>query len=196
MCPAELNYDIFDKELLAVVESCKSWRHYLESCSSPFTMLVDHKILKYFRTTRILSRRQARWSELINHHKYHLKFSSTAQGTHVANPTPPPISTPSTTPEGNGTVDTETAAPAGKEWPRPGSDDVFFRQTETTSKGPERSSFLTSPGDPTAQQGAGLSSPSTAKRLSDEEGHDYMSVRLEECAGHRIPMAAGTPPMR
>ncbi|KAE8224305.1 hypothetical protein CF326_g8057, partial [Tilletia indica] len=74
MCPAELNYDIFDKELLGVVEACRVWRHYLESCSSPFTILVDHKNLEYFRTTRILSRRQARWSELINHHTYHLKY--------------------------------------------------------------------------------------------------------------------------
>ena len=27
---AKLNYDVYDKELLAIVAACKQWRHYLE----------------------------------------------------------------------------------------------------------------------------------------------------------------------
>ena len=74
MQPAELNYEIHDKELLAVVTSIKVWRHYLEGLSDPFTILSDHQALEYFRTSKTLTRRQARWSEVINHHKYKIKY--------------------------------------------------------------------------------------------------------------------------
>ena len=45
---AERNYDIYDCELLAVIHTLKSWRHYLHS--SPFLVQVftDHKNLTYF----------------------------------------------------------------------------------------------------------------------------------------------------
>ncbi|KAE8222388.1 hypothetical protein CF319_g4403 [Tilletia indica] len=74
MNPAERNYDVHDKELLAVVTAINSWRHYLESCSSPFDVLVDHKNLEYFQTSRKLNGRQARWSEQINGHKYTITY--------------------------------------------------------------------------------------------------------------------------
>lgn len=60
MNPAERNYEIHDKELLAIVESVKIWRHYLEGLSLPFTILTDHQALQYFQTSKTLTRRQAR----------------------------------------------------------------------------------------------------------------------------------------
>ncbi|KAH9263570.1 hypothetical protein BASA83_013019 [Batrachochytrium salamandrivorans] len=45
---AERNYDIYDKELLAVVESFKHWRHLLQGGLHPVTVLCDHKNLEYF----------------------------------------------------------------------------------------------------------------------------------------------------
>lgn len=74
MNDAERNYEIHDKELLAIVETIKVWRHYLEGCSTPFTILTDHQALQYFQTSKTLTRRQARWSEVINHHKYLIKY--------------------------------------------------------------------------------------------------------------------------
>ncbi|KAH9269389.1 hypothetical protein BASA83_008618 [Batrachochytrium salamandrivorans] len=59
---AERNYDIYDKELLAVVESFKHWRHLLQGGFHPVTVLCDHKNLEYFMSTKKLTRRQARWS--------------------------------------------------------------------------------------------------------------------------------------
>ncbi|KAH9264893.1 hypothetical protein BASA83_011557 [Batrachochytrium salamandrivorans] len=56
------NYDIYDKELLAVVESFKHWRHLLQGGLHPVTVLCDHKNLEYFMSTKKLTRRQARWS--------------------------------------------------------------------------------------------------------------------------------------
>jgi hypothetical protein len=76
MVPAELNYEIHDKELLAIVEAVKIWRHYLEGLSRPFTILTDHQALQYFQSAKTLTRRQARWSEMINHHKYQIKYRS------------------------------------------------------------------------------------------------------------------------
>ena len=59
---AEINYTTFDQELLAIVESVKHWRHYLEGAQHTVTILSDHNNLRYFMTTRTLTRRQARWA--------------------------------------------------------------------------------------------------------------------------------------
>jgi transposase InsO family protein len=74
MNSAELNYEIHDKELLAIIAAIKIWRHYLEGLEHPFTILTDHAALQYFQTAKVLTRRQARWSEVINHHKYILRY--------------------------------------------------------------------------------------------------------------------------
>ena len=59
MSQAEQNYDIYDKELLAVVNTLKHWRVYMES-SSELTILTDHKNLTMFMTTKKLNRQQVR----------------------------------------------------------------------------------------------------------------------------------------
>src|SRR6266550_2361128 len=63
--PAEINYDIHDKEMLAIVAALKEWEHMLKSCQGEFTVYTDHKNLEYFATTKVLSRRQARWAEFL-----------------------------------------------------------------------------------------------------------------------------------
>jgi len=60
---AEQNYDTYDRELLAIVESLNQWRHYLEGANHKVLIQCDHKNLEYFQTSKVLSRRQARWSE-------------------------------------------------------------------------------------------------------------------------------------
>jgi len=49
MQAAERNYDIYDKELLAIVEALTKWRQYLLDVAEPFEVWTDHKNLKYFR---------------------------------------------------------------------------------------------------------------------------------------------------
>lgn len=61
LSPAECNYDIFDKELLAVIRALKEWRHLLEGSEIPVKVLTDHKNLEYFSTKRDLNRRQDGW---------------------------------------------------------------------------------------------------------------------------------------
>ncbi|KAK3548395.1 hypothetical protein QTP70_012639 [Hemibagrus guttatus] len=44
---AEVNYDIGNRELLAVKLALKEWRHWLEGARHPFLVLTDHKNLEY-----------------------------------------------------------------------------------------------------------------------------------------------------
>ena len=52
---AELNYDIHDKELLAIYEAFRHWRHYLEGPASLVDVVTDHKNLEYFATMELLT---------------------------------------------------------------------------------------------------------------------------------------------
>lgn len=63
--PAECNYDIHDKELLAIVKCVKEWSSELRGLARPFTILTDHKNLEPFLTKRLLSERQIRWAEFL-----------------------------------------------------------------------------------------------------------------------------------
>ena len=45
---AERNYEIYDKELLAIVEALAKWRQYLLDAAETFEIWMDHKNLKYF----------------------------------------------------------------------------------------------------------------------------------------------------
>ena len=55
----ECNYEIHDKEMLAVIRCLEAWRHYLEGAKLEFEIWMDHKNLQYFMTSQKLNRRQA-----------------------------------------------------------------------------------------------------------------------------------------
>jgi len=58
----ERNYEIHDKEMLAIIRPLEEWRHFLEGATHPVEIWTDHKNLEYFMTAKKLNRRQARWS--------------------------------------------------------------------------------------------------------------------------------------
>jgi len=64
--PAECNYEIYDKELMAIVRAFEEWRPHLEGSHHPIQVLSDHKNLEYFMSSKLLNRRQARWSEFLS----------------------------------------------------------------------------------------------------------------------------------
>jgi len=72
MTSAELNYPIHEKELLAIVHALKVWRVYLEG--HHFKIITDHKSLCYFNTQPTLSRRQARWNELLQEYDFEIIY--------------------------------------------------------------------------------------------------------------------------
>lgn len=63
--PAECNYPIYDKELLAIIRCLEEWEAELKSVGQ-FTVLTDHKNLEYFTTVRKLSERQMRWQLILS----------------------------------------------------------------------------------------------------------------------------------
>ncbi|EKD00070.1 retrotransposon nucleocapsid protein [Trichosporon asahii var. asahii CBS 8904] len=79
--PAEMNYEIHDKELLAIVSAFKVWRQYCEGASHKIKVVTDHQPLVYFETKRQLSRRQARWSEVLSNYDYKIEYRSGKQST-------------------------------------------------------------------------------------------------------------------
>ena len=60
MQDAECNYDIHDKELLAIIQVFKEWKIYLRGSPKPVRVLTDHKNLVTFMTAKKLSERHAR----------------------------------------------------------------------------------------------------------------------------------------
>ena len=72
LSPAELNYDVHDKELLAVVSAFHQWRHYLEGSLHRITVFSDHKNLMYFSKSNTLNRRQARWSQTLSQYDFQI----------------------------------------------------------------------------------------------------------------------------
>jgi hypothetical protein len=68
--PAERNYEIHDKELLAIVRALEIFRHYLEGRDNTTEIWTDHGNLVYFFTKQKLTRRQARWSLYLSHFRF------------------------------------------------------------------------------------------------------------------------------
>lgn len=61
MTPAECHYEIYDKELLAIMNSITTWRQYLLGAKEPFEILTDHQNLTYFRKPQRLNQQQMGW---------------------------------------------------------------------------------------------------------------------------------------
>jgi len=63
--PAEINYDVHDQEMAAIVSAFKEWAYMLMSVDDQILVYTDHKNLEYFNTTKTLNRRQHRWGEFL-----------------------------------------------------------------------------------------------------------------------------------
>ena len=70
----EIRYHTHDKELLAIVDCFKQWRHYLEHASHTTRVLSDHHNLRYFMTTKELTPRQARWAEELARFDFEIEY--------------------------------------------------------------------------------------------------------------------------
>ena len=51
----ERNYEIHNKEMLAVIRGLENWRHLLEGAKFKFEIQIDHKNLEYFIKIQKLS---------------------------------------------------------------------------------------------------------------------------------------------
>src|SRR5260221_2858171 len=68
----ECNYQIHDKEMLAIMHALDEWCHFLEGAVEKFKILMDHQNLAYFCDAQKLNRRQACWSLFLSHFNFSL----------------------------------------------------------------------------------------------------------------------------
>lgn len=73
MLPAECNYPIYDKELLAIIRSLEAWDAELRSVRN-FQIRCDHKNLEYFMAVRKLTERQMRWSLILSRYNFSISY--------------------------------------------------------------------------------------------------------------------------
>jgi hypothetical protein len=71
---AALNYDVFDKEMLAIVFSLRKWRNFLQGAEHKTIVYSDHQNLTYFKTAVSLNRTQARWAEELQAYTFDLFY--------------------------------------------------------------------------------------------------------------------------
>jgi hypothetical protein len=72
--PTECNYEIYDKELLAIIKALEEWRPEVQGTEEPTEILTDHKNLQTFTTTKMLSQRQVRWSEFLSQFNFRITY--------------------------------------------------------------------------------------------------------------------------
>jgi hypothetical protein len=76
-----LNYDIYDKELLAIFEAFQEWHAYLEGSRHKILVVTNHNNLESFTTMKQLSHHQAHWSEYLSGFDFVFKFPPGRLGT-------------------------------------------------------------------------------------------------------------------
>lgn len=73
LSPAERNYPIHDKEMLAIIKCLEQWSAELRGCEK-FKILTDHRNLEFFMTRKSLSERQARWAEYLSRFNFEIIY--------------------------------------------------------------------------------------------------------------------------
>ncbi|KAL1249494.1 hypothetical protein QQF64_020499 [Cirrhinus molitorella] len=81
LSPAERNYDVGNRELLAIKAALEEWRHWLEGAKHPFTVLTDHRNLEYLQTAKRLNHRQARWALFFTRFNFRVTYRPATQNT-------------------------------------------------------------------------------------------------------------------
>ncbi len=73
LSPPERNYDIYDRELLSIIYAVKAFRYLLLGAQHKFLIRTDHNNLKYFKSARQITPRQARWYEFLQDYDFELE---------------------------------------------------------------------------------------------------------------------------
>ena len=69
----ERNYEIHNKEMLAIIRGLEAWRHLLEGAHFKFEIWTNHKNLEYFIKAQKLNQRQAQWALYLSRFDFTLK---------------------------------------------------------------------------------------------------------------------------
>ncbi len=72
----EINWEIHDKELFAIVEAFRKWRPEFMSVRHRIEVYSDHRSLEYFMTTKVLTAKQVRWMEFLSDFNFQIRYTS------------------------------------------------------------------------------------------------------------------------
>ena len=79
----ECNYEIYDKELFAIIRCLKHWRSKFESTKNLIKVLIDHKGLEIFMHTKKLISCQVRWVEILVDFNIKIQYQTSSQNVKV-----------------------------------------------------------------------------------------------------------------
>jgi len=77
---AERNYEIHDKELLAIMEALKEWKRYLWGEEEPVTVYTDDQNQQSFLTKKVWNQHQMRWAQEVTNDKFKIVYRPGSRG--------------------------------------------------------------------------------------------------------------------
>ena len=80
MSQSECNYDVHDKELLAIILALEDWRRYIKGSRQQTKILTDHKNLVPFMTKKRLNERQVRWKQFLSQFDFKIVYRPGKEG--------------------------------------------------------------------------------------------------------------------
>ena len=80
MSKSKCNYDVHDKELLAIILALEDWRRYIKGSRQQTKILMDHKNLVPFMTKKRLNERQVRWKQFLSQFDFKIVYQPGKEG--------------------------------------------------------------------------------------------------------------------
>ena len=80
MSKRECNYDVHDKELLAIILALEDWRRYVKGSRQWAKILTDHKNLVPFMTKKKLNERQVRRKQFLSQFDFKIEYRPGKEG--------------------------------------------------------------------------------------------------------------------
>jgi hypothetical protein len=74
MVNAEINYPIYNKEMLAIISSFQHWCIHLEGTLERIQVVSDHKALEYFMSMKALTAQQACWAKVLSQFNFQIMY--------------------------------------------------------------------------------------------------------------------------
>jgi hypothetical protein len=72
--PTEHNYDVYDRECLAIMKALTHWRQYLRWTKVPFTIMTDHTNLQHWKSPQNLVCWVAQWHVDLQEYNYKIQY--------------------------------------------------------------------------------------------------------------------------
>jgi hypothetical protein len=76
MFAAERNYEIEKEKVLAMIEFCRVFRHYVKEALFSIQMLINHVNLNSFFKNKKLNKKEARWWKKLNDLNLYIEYRS------------------------------------------------------------------------------------------------------------------------